>query len=148
MTTETPKLVDVEDGEDVKVTQRMAVDAMERYGKAHKAEKTAKNEKASISKAILKPYLAANPEETLYDGESGLEASLTPHSAPRWLSEQVSDELLRWAFGKDVVKFSATKLDELAKKFPDSEAIKSLQALVRPGGEGEPRLSVSKRDVE
>ena len=132
--------------QDVKVTQRMAVDAMERYGKAHKAEKTAKNEKDSISKAILKPYLEANQGETLYDGESGLEARLKPHSAPRWLSEQISDELLRWAFGKDVVKFSATKLDELAKKFPDGEAIKALQALVRPGGEGEPRLSVSRRE--
>ena len=140
------ELTDVEDGEDVKVTQRMAVDALMAYEHASQMIKKMTNEKASISKAILKPYLAANPGETLYDGESGLEASLTPHSAPRWLSEKITDELLRWAFEQDVVKFSATKLDELAKKFPDGQAIKAVQALVNPGGTGEPRLSVSKRE--
>ena len=134
--------------EDVRVTQRMAVDALADYAEASVMEKDAKNTKASLSKAVLKPWLAANQGETLYDGESGLEARLTPHSAPRWLSEQVSDELLRWAFGQGVVKFSATKLDEIAKKRPDVLAIQNLQALVRPGGEGEPRLSVSKRDAE
>ena len=135
-----------EDGGRCAVKKGMAVDGLERYGKAHVAEKTAKNEKASISEAILKPYLAEHEgEEALYDGESGYEARLTPHSAPRWLSEKITDELLRGAFEQDAVKFSATKLDELAKKFPDGQAIQAVQALVKPGGTGEPRRRVSKR---
>ena len=145
MKTETPKLTDVEDGEDVKVTQRMAVDAMERYGKAHKAEKTAKNEKDSISKAILKPYLAANQGETLYDGESGLEARLTPHGAPRWLDTNGMDAaLIVWATEIGLLKLNLAAVDSL----PETTALTQLKERIKPGGEGEPRLSVSRRESE
>ena len=135
--------------EDVKVTQRMAVDAMERYGKAHVAEKTAKNEKESISKAILKPYLAANQGETLYDGESGLEASLTPHSAPRWLdSSAIAPALVIWALEHDMLKIDLTMVDKATKAGKDSQEFIHLKARIHPGGTGEPRLRVTKRDAE
>ena len=149
MVAETPKLTDVEDGEDVKVTQRMAVDAMERYGRAHAAEKTAKNEKASISKAILKPWLAANQGETLYDGESGLEARLTPHGEPRWLdTKDMTSPLAIWALEAGLLKLDLTAVDKRAKGDPEfhSDAFKTFFARIHPGGEGEPRLSVSRRE--
>ena len=145
MVAETKKLTDAGDGEDVKVTQRMAVDAIAAYGKAHAAEKKAKNEKASISKAILKPWLAANLGETLYDGESELEARLKPHSEPRWLDwKGVAPSLALWAIEQGYLKPDLAKID----KAPDSQGIETLRVRIRPGGEGEPRLSVSKRDAE
>ena len=142
-----PELTDVEDGEDVKVTQRMAVDALARYAKAHQAEKTAKNEKASISKAILKPYLKDNPHETLYDGESELEASLQPHSASRWLDyEGIDVHLLMYAVQNDLLKLNLTQVDKLKERGDDSAGFVRFTEHIRPGGVAEPRLKVSKRE--
>ena len=141
------ELTDVEDGEDVKVNQRMAVDALARYAKAHEAEKTAKNEKASISKAILKPYLKDNPHETLYDGESELEARLDPHSASRWLDHEGIDvHLLMYAVQNDLLKLNLTQVDKLKERGDDSAGFVRFTEHIRLGGEGEPRLKVSKRD--
>ena len=137
-----PELTDVEDGEDVKVTQRMAVDALARYAKAHEAEKTAKNEKASISAAILKPYLKDNPHETLYDGETGYEGRLVPHGTGRHLDAKAPDGIVLWAFRAGLLNLALGKMDEM----PDSPAVDTLEQFVNPGGEGEARLKVSKRD--
>ena len=54
MTTE--QLTDVEDGEQVKVTQRMALNAMADYAKAHVQERDAKKTKEALSKAIGPKY--------------------------------------------------------------------------------------------
>ena len=138
-------LTDVEDGEEEKQTQRLAVDALMAYEHASQMITKMTNEKASISKAILKPYLAANPGESLYDGESGLEARLKPHSEPRWLDwKGVAPSLALWAIEQGYLKPDLAKID----KAPDSQGIETLRARIRPGGEGEPRLSVSKRDAE
>ena len=137
------ELTDVEDGEDVKVTQRMAVDALMAYEHASQMIKKMTNEKASISKAILKPYLAANPGETLYDGESRLEASLTPHSAPRWLDTRGMDAaLIVWATEIGLLKLNLKAIDSL----PETTALTAFKDRIKPGGTGEPRLSVSKRE--
>ena len=141
------ELTDVEDGEDVKVNQRMAVDALARYAKAHEAEKTAKNEKASISAAILKPYLKDNPHETLYDGESELVARLTPHSAPRWLDHAgIEVQLLMYAVQNDLLKLNLTQVDKLAKGGDDSARFVRFTERIRTGVAGDPLLKVSKRD--
>ena len=144
------ELTAVEDGEQVAVTRRMAVDALERYGKAHVAEKTAKNEKASISEAILKPYLLDHEgEEALYDGESGYEARVTPHSAPRWLdSSAIAPALVIWALEHDMLKIDLAMVDKATKAGEDSQEFIHLKARIHPGGTGEPRLSVSKRESE
>ena len=133
---------DVEDGEDVQVTQRMALDALADYAKAHKAEKEAKATKEALSKAILKPYLAANPTDVLYDGESELEASLSPHSAPRWLDTKgMNPATAFWALEQGYFKPDLGKID----KAPESQGMEQVRARIKPGGEGTPRLKVSKR---
>ena len=141
------ELTDVEDGEQVAVTQLMASQAWCDYALAYKKEKEAKNTKESLSKAILKPYLAANPGETLYDGESRLEARLTPHSAPRWLDYSGGKAALwEWAVQNDLLKPNLTEVDKHIKEGDNSEAFFSFVHCIKPGGTGEPRLSVSKRD--
>ena len=144
----TVELTDVEDGEDVKVTQRMAVDALMAYDHASQMIKKMTNEKASISKAILKPYLLDHEgEEALYDGESGLEASLTPHSAPRWLDYYaIAPALVIWALEHDMLKINLAAVDAATEAGQDNQEFIHLKARIKPGGTGEPRLSVSKRD--
>lgn len=133
--------------EDVKVTQRMAVTALGDYAAAHKKEKEAKSVKEALSKAIIKPYLKDNPRETLYDGESELEARLEPHSAPRWLDyEGIEVHLLMYAVQNDLLKLNLTQVDKLVKRGDDSAGFVRFTNRIRPGGEGEPRLKVSKRD--
>ena len=135
--------------QDIEVTQRMAVAAIAAYGKAHEEEKGAKAKKQSLSNAILKPYLAANQGETLYDGESGLEARLTPHGAPRWLDTKgIEDELVLWALRQGLLKVDLAELDKMAKGKEPSFAFINFNTRIRRGGEGEPRLSVSKRESE
>ena len=149
MTTETPKLTDAGDGEDVKVTQRMAVDALAIYAREHANEKVARKSKEVLSKEVLKPWLAANQGETLYDGESGLEARLTPHGEPRWLdTKDMTSPLAIWALEAGLLKLDLTAVDKRAKGDPEfhSDAFKTFFARIHPGGEGEPRLSVSRRE--
>ena len=132
--------------EDVKVTQRMAIDALADYAKAHEAEKKAKATKESLSKAILKPYLADNPNETLYDGESGLECSLSSTSAPRWLDyADIPATLVVWAVEQELLKPNLTNIDAMIKKGDMGYGAKRFVEAIKPGGEGTPRLKVSKR---
>ena len=131
------ELTDVEDGEDVKVTQRMAVEALAAYAHASEMIKKMTNEKASISAAILKPYLKDNPHETLYDGESELEARLAPHSAPRWLDyEGIEVQLLMYAVQNDLLKLNLTQVDKLKERGDDSAGFVRFTEHIRPGGEG------------
>ena len=142
-------LTDVEDGEDVKVTQQMAGAAWCDYVAADKKEKDAKSVKEALSKAIIKPWLKDNPTETLYDGETGLEASLQSHSAPRWLDyEGIEVHLLMYAVQNDLLKPNLTQIDKLKKGGDDSAGFVRFTERIRPGGEAEPRLKVSKRDAE
>ena len=57
------ELTAVEDGEQVAVTRRMAIDALADYAEASVQEKQAANTKASPPKAILKPWLAEHEGE-------------------------------------------------------------------------------------
>ena len=140
----TVELTAVEDGEQVAVTRRMAIDALADYAEASVQEKQAANTKASLSKAILKPWLAEHEgEEALYDGESGYEARLTPHSAPRWLDTQGMDAaLIVWATELGLLKLNLKAIDSL----PETTALTAFKDRIKPGGTGEPRLSVSKRE--
>ena len=95
-----------------------------------------------LESPLIKAWLKDNGP--LYDGESGLEARLQPHSAPRWLDPKVTDALLRWAFNQGLLNLAVGKME----KMPDSPAIDTFEQFVNPGGEGEPRLKVSKRDAE
>ena len=140
-------LADVEDGEDVKVTQQMAGAAWCDYVAADKKEKAAKSTKEALSKAIIKPWLKDNPTETLYDGETGLEVRLAPHSAPRWLDHKgIEVHLLMYAVQNDLLKPNLTQVDILKERGDDSASFVRFTERIRPGGEAEPRLKVSKRD--
>ena len=149
MTADTRELTDVEDGETVKVTQRMALDALHTYAKARAAVKEAKNAMDAVSKAILKPYLTANPHETLYDGESGMEATLKPHSAPRWLDHTGLDAIdIHVALEHEFLKLNLSEVDKVWKRVDRPDALQEFVNHIKPGGEGTPRLNVSKRDDE
>ena len=138
--------------EQVKVTQRMAIEAMSSYAEAHLAEKKAKATKASLSKAIIKPYLTANPNDTLYDGETGLEASLQPHSAPRWFDyKDIPAELMEWAVQRSLLVPALGAIDKLVKEAENEDqqlasGAKRFVDAIKPGGTGSPRLTVSKRE--
>ena len=133
--------------EDVNVTQQMAGAAWCDYVAADKKEKAAKSTKEALSKAIIKPWLKDNPTETLYDGETGLEVRLAPHSAPRWLDHKgIEVQLLMYAVQNDLLKPNLTQVDILKERGDDSASFVRFTERIRPGGEAEPRLKVSRKE--
>lgn len=65
-------------------THRKLVEWLPLYVRARDAEQQAKSEKEGMGKAF-KDYLEAHPDDTLYDGETGLQAVLQErHGTPAY----------------------------------------------------------------